>query len=253
MRTLAVIPARLAATRLPRKPLRLLGGVPLIVRVWQRIHDMGVVDRVVVAADSDEIAAVVRERGGEVAMTRTDHASGTDRVAEVVLRPEYEPFDLIANIQGDEPFVQEDALRGAIGLVGSGRFSLATAAAAAPPEIAARADVVKVVCADDGRALYFSRAGIPFLRDDRDRALRDVRIRQHIGIYVYTRKALHAWVALPPHDLERIERLEQLRPLAAAMAMGVHVVDTPAPPGVDTEEDLSHANSLWDDLYAGRP
>jgi len=252
MRTLAVIPARLAATRLPRKPLRLIGGVPLIVRVWQRVQDMRVADHVAVATDSEEIAAVIRERGGEVAMTRSDHPSGTDRVAEVAARPSYDAFDVIVNVQGDEPFVAGEAVRGAVDLVRGGRFPLATAAATAGPDVLDRPDVVKVVRADDGRALYFTRAPVPFLREARDRTLRDATVRQHVGVYAYTRDALRSWVALPGHDLERIERLEQLRPLAAGIPMGVHVIAAPAPRGVDTEEDLVHANAIWNDLYAGR-
>jgi 3-deoxy-manno-octulosonate cytidylyltransferase (CMP-KDO synthetase) len=252
MRILAVIPARLAASRLPRKPLRLLGGAPLIVRVWQRVVDMRVADRVCVATDSEEIAAVIHERGGEVAMTRINHPSGTDRVAEVASRRPFDDFDVIVNVQGDEPFVSEDAVRGASDLVSHGRFPLATAAARGEPEILASPDVVKVVSADDGRALYFSRAPVPFLRDTAERALRDAVVRQHLGVYAYTPEALGRWVSLPPHDLERVERLEQLRPLAAGIPMGVHVIDAAAAPGVDTEEDLNRANVRWTDLYAGR-
>lgn len=252
MRTLAVIPARLGALRLPRKPLRLLGGEPLIVRVWQRVGDLHVAERVVVATDSEEIAAVVRERGGEVAMTRADHPSGTDRVAEVAAQPGFSGFDVIVNVQGDEPFVATDAVAGAASLVQSGRFPLATAAAVAPPAILDRPEVVKVVADDNGRALYFTRAPVPYVRDDADRALRDRLVRQHIGVYAYRREALADWVSLPLHALERVERLEQLRPLAAGMAMGVHVVAAPPVTGIDTEDDLIRANALWDDLYAGR-
>jgi 3-deoxy-manno-octulosonate cytidylyltransferase (CMP-KDO synthetase) len=251
--TLAVIPARLGATRLPRKPLRLLGGSPLIVRVWERIVESGAVDRVIVATDADEIASVVRERGGEVAMTRSDHPSGTDRIAEVVERPDCQEFDVIVNVQGDEPFVRPEAISGAASLVRSGAFPLATCATRAAPGILENPDVVKVVCADDGRALYFSRGPIPFLRDRADAADRNEIIRHHLGLYAYTRSALRQWVALPVHALERVERLEQLRPLAAGMAMGVHLVDAPPLGGVDTEEDLARANALWDDLFAGRP
>jgi 3-deoxy-manno-octulosonate cytidylyltransferase (CMP-KDO synthetase) len=251
--TLAVIPARLGATRLPRKPLRLLGGAPLIVRVWERVVDSAAADRVIVATDSDEIAAVVQERGGEVAMTRVDHPSGTDRVAEVAERPECLAFDIIVNVQGDEPFVRAEAIAGAAALVRSGRFPLGTCATRASADAVDNPDVVKVVCGDDGRALYFSRAPIPFLRDRSDANLLKAHVRQHLGLYAYSRSALRRWVSLPVHDLERIERLEQLRPLAAGMAMGVHVVDAPPLGGVDTEEDLARANALWDDLFAGRP
>ena len=251
--TLAVIPARLGATRLPRKPLRLLGGAPLIVRVWERVIESAAADRVIVATDSEEIAAVVRERGGEVAMTRADHPSGTDRVAEVADRPDCQGFDVIVNVQGDEPFVRGDAIAGAAALVRSGEFPLATCATRVAPGALENPDIVKVVCGDDRRALYFSRAPIPYLRDRSDLSIRNALVQHHLGLYAYRREALQQWVSLPVHDLERVERLEQLRPLAAGMAMGVHQVEAPPLGGVDTEEDLARANALWDDLFAGRP
>jgi 3-deoxy-manno-octulosonate cytidylyltransferase (CMP-KDO synthetase) len=252
MRTLAVIPARLGATRLPRKPLRLVGGVPLIVRVWQRVSEIPSIDRVVVATESVEVVDVVAAAGGEALMTRADHATGTDRVWEVAERPELRDFSVIVNVQGDEPFLADEAVEGAVALVTRGAFPLATAAARAEPAILGLPNVVKVVCGDDGRALYFSRAPIPFLRDAADAPDLAGGVRQHLGLYAYTRDALCAWVALPVHPLERIERLEQLRPLAAGMAMGVALIDTPPPGGVDTEEDLDRANALWTELYAGR-
>lgn len=251
---LAVIPARLGATRLPGKPLRLLGGAPLIVRVWERVVESAAVERVVVATDSDEVAAVVRERGGEAAITRPDHPSGTDRVAEVARRAEYAGYGVIVNVQGDEPFVRPEAIAGAVALVRSGRFELATCATPAGRDAADNPDVVKVVFADDGRAMYFSRAPIPWVRDRADVVPLDGLVRQHVGLYAYTRAALERWVALPVHDLERAERLEQLRPLAAGMVIGVTVID--APPvmgGIDTEADLMRANALWENLFAGRP
>lgn len=249
MSTLAVIPARLAASRLPGKPLRLLAGRPLIVRVWERVRDLAVADRVVVATDSDRVAAVVREAGGECALTAGHHLSGTDRVAEAARR--FSDASVILNVQGDEPFVGEDALRGAMELVASGRFPLGTAAAPASARVLDRPEVVKVVTDDAGRALYFSRAPIPFLRDPADAAECERFVRLHVGVYAYTPAALAAWVGLPEHPLERIERLEQLRPLAAGWAMGVAVVED-APRGVDTEEDLARANAHWNDFIAGR-
>jgi 3-deoxy-manno-octulosonate cytidylyltransferase (CMP-KDO synthetase) len=252
MKTLAVVPARLAATRLPRKPLRLLGGEPLIVRVWQRVSEMVGVDRCVVATDSDEVVLAVRRAGAECVMTRADHPSGTDRVAEVAEQAPYRGYEAIVNVQGDEPFVAPEAVRGAAEMVVAGRFPLGTAAAPASEEILAVPDIVKVVAGDDGRAMYFSRAPIPYLRDDGDRPLRDARVRQHIGVYAYTRSALARWVALPPHPLERIERLEQLRPLAAGLAMGVAFVGAAPAGGIDTEPDLIRANALWDAFTVGR-
>ncbi|MDX2183044.1 MAG: 3-deoxy-manno-octulosonate cytidylyltransferase [Gemmatimonadaceae bacterium] len=245
MSTLIVIPARLGAVRLPRKPLRLIGGSPMILQVWSRIVRFGVGDRVVVATDADEIAAVVRAAGGEVCLTRADHQSGSDRVAEVAARPEYAGHDVIVNVQGDEPFMTPQAVRGAIAMVRDRGFALGTAAVPATSEILANPMVVKVVTTDAGQAMYFSRAPIPFLRDAADVADRDARLLQHLGVYAYRPEALAAWVALPTHPLERAERLEQLRPLAAGWTMGVASVPGPAAWGIDTEEDLERANAVW--------
>ena len=253
MTTLAVIPARLGATRLPRKPLRLLAGVPLVIRVWERVTALGIADRSVIATDHPEVAAAARAAGAECALTAVHHPSGTDRVAEVVARPEFARYDVVLNVQGDEPFIDAGALRGAVGMVTSGRFPIGTVAVPAGPEVLETPNVVKVVCADDGRALYFSRAPIPYLRETSDAALREPLVRQHLGVYAYTPDALARWVALPPHPLERIERLEQLRPLAAGMAVGVAVVEAAAgagAAGIDTEEDLERANERWTDLIA---
>ena len=252
MTTLAVIPARLGATRLPRKPLRLLGGAPLIVRVWERLSALAIADRVVVATDSDEVARAARDAGAECLLTDPRHPSGTDRVAEVATKPEFATYDVIVNVQGDEPFLPAEATRGAVELVASGAFPLGTAAVPATPDMLETPDVVKVVRADDGRALYFSRANIPFLREAADRAERDALVLQHLGIYAYTREALARWVALATHPLERVERLEQLRPLAAGIAMGVAVIDEPASRGIDTEDDLRLANDRWTTLMSGR-
>jgi len=137
-------------------------------------------------------------------------------------------------------------------MVAGGAFPIGTAAAHAGKESLDRPQVVKVVVGDDGRALYFSRAPVPFLRDQADAAERDGLVRQHIGIYAYTAKALARWVALPVHALERIERLEQLRPLAAGMPIGVSVVPEPLSGGIDTEDDLRRANERWPDLITER-
>jgi 3-deoxy-manno-octulosonate cytidylyltransferase (CMP-KDO synthetase) len=249
MTTLAVIPARLGATRLPRKPLRLLGGAPLVVRVWERVAALGVADRVVVATDSAEVADAAAAAGADVALTRSEHPSGTDRVAEVAARAEYAGAEAVLNVQGDEPFVSAAAVRGALDMVRARGFALGTAAVPAGDGARARADVVKVVTADDGRALYFSRAGIPFVRDAADRAAAEALVLQHVGVYAYRPEALARWVALPEHPLERCERLEQLRPLAAGLAIGVALVREPAAPGIDTEADLLDANARWADLH----
>ena len=249
MSTLIVIPARLGATRLPRKPLRLLGGEPLIVRVWKRISGMDIANEVVVATDSDEVAAAARSAGARVAMTRADHPSGTDRVAQVAGSSEFRGYDAFVNVQGDEPFVGADAIEGALDHVTSGRFPLGTAACRADAAVLTNPDVVKVVADDSGRALYFSRAPIPYLRDDADRATRDGLVRQHIGVYAYTRDALVRWVSLPPHPLETAERLEQLRALAGGIAMGVAVAAATGARGIDTEEDLVAANASWSSVH----
>ena len=251
MSVLAIIPARLAATRLPRKPLRLLADVPLIVRIWERVTAMAVADRCVVATDSDEVATVVRAAGAECVLTRAEHPSGTDRVAEVVARGEFSAYATIVNVQGDEPFVSPAAVRGAVDIVRSGRFPLGTVSVPAAPSILAQPNSVKVVAAADGRALYFSRAPIPFLREQADASIRDALVRQHVGVYAYTPDALRAWVQLAPHPLELIERLEQLRPLAAGIAMGVAEVADAGPGGIDTEDDLARANARWETLSAG--
>jgi len=248
--TLAVIPARLSATRLSRKPLRLLAGVPIVIRVWQRVIALGVADRCLIATDSPEVQRAAHDAGAECMLTRDDHPSGTDRVAEVVSHAEYGRFDVVLNVQGDEPFINGAALQGAAGCVTGGRFELGTAAAHAPLAALETPHVVKVVCADDGRALYFSRAGIPALRDGQDLPVLEGTVRQHIGVYAYTPRALRRWVSLPEHPLERIERLEQLRPLAAGMAMGVATIDEAPPGGLDTEDDLTRANENWTHLSA---
>jgi 3-deoxy-manno-octulosonate cytidylyltransferase (CMP-KDO synthetase) len=251
VKTAVVIPARLGATRLPRKPLRDLAGEPLIVRVWRRVEEMGIAERVVVATDHADVANIVRAAGADVVMTGTDCASGTARVAEVAASPGFHDFDAFVNVQGDEPFISAGFVRAAADVVRSGRFTLGTVAATASDEIFDTPSIVKVVTALDGRALYFSRAPIPFLRDAADAALRRPLTLQHIGVYSYTREALAQWMALPPHPLEDIERLEQLRPLAHGMNIGVAVIDEPAECGIDTEEDLRIANERWRSFAAG--
>lgn len=251
MTTLAVIPARLGATRLPRKPLRDLGGAPLVVRVLERVQSLGLADEVVVATEAEEVAAVVRAAGGRAMLTSDAHPSGTDRVAEVAMHADFARHDVIVNVQGDEPFMRGDAMAGAIAMVRDHGFDLGTAAGRRAPEIMADPNCVKVVRADDGRALYFSRAPIPFLRDADDAALRDTLVFQHMGIYAARREALRRWVSLPPHPLELVEKLEQLRALAAGLAMGVAIVEAPSWGEVNTEDDLVRANHHWSSTATG--
>ncbi len=252
MRTLVVIPARLAAVRLPQKPLRLLAGVPLIARVWQRVSEMQVADRIVVATEDASVAEIARSAGAECIMTHIDHTSGTERVAEVARMPEFAEYTTIVNVQGDEPFIGRQAVKGAAVMVESGRFPLGTSASPASWDIASNPNLVKVVLGNDSRALYFSRAGIPFVRDREAIDSVEIRMLQHIGVYAYSREALERWVALPPHPLENTERLEQLRPLAAGIPIGVAIADEPPAGGIDTEDDLATANERWHEFIAGR-
>lgn len=236
---LGIVPARLASTRLPRKPLYELHGKPLIEWVWRRVDMMNVLDHAVVATDSTEVADVCRAMGAPVEMTSPDHRSGTDRVAEVANLGQYRDFDFIANVQGDEPLLQESHLRSAIDLVRNDGWPVGTCATPLLTEEArTNPSVVKVVRSASGAALYFSRAEIPHKRDGKptpEDLERDLFLR-HIGIYAYARAALQDWVALAPSYLERLEMLEQLRPLEAGMRIGVSVVGSAAP-GVDTPED----------------
>jgi 3-deoxy-manno-octulosonate cytidylyltransferase (CMP-KDO synthetase) len=201
---------------------------------------MSVLDHAVVATDSDEVAEICRDLGAPVLMTSPHHPSGTDRVAEVANRPEFAEFEYIANVQGDEPLLKENHLRLAIELVREHGWDVGTCATPLM-EDAARSDpsVVKVARAVNGRALYFSRASIPYKRDEKplpEELAREPFLRQ-IGIYAYTRDALHDWVAMAPSQLERLELLEQLRPLEAGLRIGVAVVGA-ADPGVDTPADV---------------
>ncbi|MEO5903279.1 MAG: 3-deoxy-manno-octulosonate cytidylyltransferase [Gemmatimonadaceae bacterium] len=252
MRTLVVIPARLAAVRLPQKPLRLLAGVPLIVRVWERVSAMKLAHVCVVATDDESVAKIVRDAGAECVMTSDRHVSGTERVAEVAAMSRFADFTTIVNVQGDEPFIGEAAVAGAAQIVSSGRFPIGTSASPAPWEIASNPNIVKVVVGNNGRALYFSRAGIPFVRDQEAAGSAEIGMLQHIGVYSYSRSALERWVSLPPHPLENTERLEQLRPLADGIPIGVAIANETPASGIDTEDDLSRANARWHEFTAGR-
>jgi 3-deoxy-manno-octulosonate cytidylyltransferase (CMP-KDO synthetase) len=233
-----VIPARLGSSRLPRKPLLPLAGEPLILVVVRRIADLGLCDRLVVATDAQEIAAVVQDAGFEAVMTSPDHASGTERVAEVIAKTGFREFDRIVNVQGDEPFVAPAAIKGALARLERGD-PLGTAAGSLDPALAGDPSRVKVVVDVHGRALYFSRAPIPFDREGAG----DVVYHQHVGVYAYSREALQRWVTLSPVPEEQWERLEQLRPLLHGMPIGVTLFDGPAAPGIDTPADLVWAEA----------
>lgn len=239
---LGVIPARLGSSRLPRKPLHLLAGKPLIEWVWRRVRDAGIFEVVVVATDSEEVAEAASGFGARVELTSANHPSGTDRVAEVAAMPAYRGFAAVVNVQGDEPFVRAEHLRAALRLVRDGWPVGTVAAPVETPEAWRDAAVVKVVRGDDGGALLFSRAPVPWPRDREPDAaqLAAAPFLRHVGIYAYARDALLRWVALPEGELERLERLEQLRPLAAGIRIGVAVVGA-AEAGVDTPADAERA------------
>lgn len=242
MRVLGVIPARLGSTRLPNKPLQLLAGEPLVTRVVERVMAHGLADTVVVATDSPMVAKVAERSGVRAVLTRNGHATGTERVAEVAELPDYRDYDVIMNIQGDEPFISRAALEGAVAQVEAGA-EIGTAAAPLDVEQVADSARVKVVTDRHGRALYFSRAVIPHRREDEHPA--DDLYWQHLGLYACRREALARWVALAPSALEEAERLEQLRALEEGMWIGVAKLAEAAFPGVDTPEDLKRAEAHW--------
>jgi 3-deoxy-manno-octulosonate cytidylyltransferase (CMP-KDO synthetase) len=242
MPVLGVVPARLASTRLHRKPLQPLAGVPLVVRVAARLREIGLLDELVIATEAEEVAEVVRAAGFRVELTSPTHQTGTERVAEVAGRAAFARFGTVVNIQGDEPFLPAPALAGALQRLELGD-DIGTAASPLAPDHAHDAGRVKVVTDLQGRALYFSRAVIPHLRDGVAPA--EGLYWQHLGIYACQREALVRWVGAPATDLEQAEGLEQLRALQHGMTIGVarHVAATI--PGVDTPDDLLRAEAHW--------
>jgi 3-deoxy-manno-octulosonate cytidylyltransferase (CMP-KDO synthetase) len=236
-RIAGVIPARLSSTRLPRKVLRILNGRPMVEWVWRAAQASGLMDPVVVATDSEEVAAVCRERGLPVAMTSATCPSGSDRVREVARQID---ADIYVNIQGDEPTLTADFFPPLLSLFERPEVEAATLAVRCPPEEFADPNAVKVVTALDGRALYFSRATIPFDRDKSGYAA----YRKHLGIYAYRKATLERFAALAPSPLEQVERLEQLRLLENGIAL--YVADAPRDTiGVDTEADLLRAEAVF--------
>jgi 3-deoxy-manno-octulosonate cytidylyltransferase (CMP-KDO synthetase) len=235
-RTLVLIPARMAATRLPGKPLLDIAGLPMIVHVLRRAEEARI-GRVAVATDTREIADVVKAHGGEAVMTHADHPSGSDRIHEALGRLDPEGrADIVVNLQGDFPTIRTDNIAAVLGPLTDPAVDIATLAAEIhSEEESANPNVVKVVGSPLGngrlRALYFTRATAPHGDGPR---------YHHIGLYAYRRAALERFVALPPSALERQEKLEQLRALEAGMRIDVTVVDT-VPRGVDTPPDLETA------------
>jgi 3-deoxy-manno-octulosonate cytidylyltransferase (CMP-KDO synthetase) len=241
---LGVIPARLGSERLPRKPLLRLAGRPLIEWVWRRAQAIDTLAACVVATDSEEVAAVCRSVGAPVELTRAEHRTGTERVAEVAALPAYAGYGIVVNIQGDEPFVRREHVAAAIEQVRRG-YDIGTVATPVRTLEAWRDPaVVKVTRRADGAALYFSRSPIPHRRggDPDEAALVGGVYLRHVGLYACGRAALARWVALPEGELERLERLEQLRALEAGMTIGVALVEG-AEGGVDTPADVARAEA----------
>jgi 3-deoxy-manno-octulosonate cytidylyltransferase (CMP-KDO synthetase) len=236
LRIAGVIPARLSSTRLSRKVLRPIAGRPMVEWVWRAAKASGRMDPVLVATDADEVAAVCRESGIPVAMTSPECASGSDRVREVARQID---ADIYVNIQGDEPTLTPDFFGPLLELFERPEVDVATLSVGCPPHEIGNPNAVKVVTALDGRALYFSRATIPFDRDGAGFA----GYRKHLGIYAYRKGALERFAALPPSRLEQVERLEQLRLLDNGI--GIYVAQAPRDTiGVDTEEDLARAEAM---------
>jgi 3-deoxy-manno-octulosonate cytidylyltransferase (CMP-KDO synthetase) len=236
---IVLIPSRLAATRLPNKPLADIGGEPMIVHVWRRAMEAGI-GPVAVATDSSDIAEAVTQAGGQAVMTRTDHASGSDRIFEALekLDPEGR-HDVIVNVQGDLPTIDPAAVAASVSPLLDPAVDIATLVAViAREEEKTNPAVVKMVGSPVGpgrfHALYFTRATAPY---------GDGPLYHHIGLYAYRRRALQRFVGLVPSPLERRERLEQLRALEAGMRIDAIVVDD-VPLGVDTPHDLERAREI---------
>lgn len=248
MAVLAIIPARLASQRLPEKPLARIAGKPMVVHVWERARAARGVDAAVVATDSERVVKAVKAAGGEAVLTRPEHASGTERCAEVAEMAAYASYDLIVNVQGDEPLVDPASIDACIEATRTEGADLGTVMS--PLEDAreiANPNVVKVVVDGRGFALYFSRAPIPFRRDPDEREDALPPPMRHVGLYGYRRGALLELARLPPSPLERTEKLEQLRALQAGMRIAVREVAR-AQGGVDTAEDLERVRAI---LQAG--
>jgi len=229
MKAIAVIPARLASTRLPRKMLREIAGKPLIGVVYEAVRSSPLLADVIVATDSDEIMAACRQHGWKAQMTASTHKSGTERVHEVSVR---ESADVYINVQGDEPMVRAEQIAALLQVMENPLAQVGTLMTPAVAVDIPNPNAVKVVTDLSGRALYFSRATIPF---DRDKT--SPHYYKHLGLYAYRKPALDRFVTLPESSLEKSERLEQLRFLENGIS--IYCGETPYDSvGVDTEEDL---------------
>jgi 3-deoxy-manno-octulosonate cytidylyltransferase (CMP-KDO synthetase) len=235
MRVVAVIPARLASTRLPRKMLREIAGVPLLAWVYQAVRRSSSLDEVVVATDADEIQRFCERQRFNVRMTSTTHRSGTERVREISTAI---PADVYLNVQGDEPLTRPEHIESLIGLMRNASVEVGTLKTPAAGPDVNNPSAVKVVTRSDGRALYFSRATIPHDRDGVHPSY-----YKHLGFYGYRKPALDKFVAWPESSLERSERLEQLRFLENGVP--IYVAETPFDTvGVDTEDDVRRVEEI---------
>ena len=256
----ALIPARLASTRLPNKPLADIAGTPMVVRVAQRARQSGA-QRVVVAADHESIVSACMAAGVEVVQTRPDHPSGSDRLAEACELLGLEGDHIVVNVQGDEPLIEPGLVNAVAQLLAQQRdASMSTAAhPISQPSDFLNPNVVKVVLDASQRALYFSRAPIAFARDTASgwpgdlpaTTLLKAQPLRHVGIYGYRAAFLRLFPTLPPSPLETTEALEQLRALWHGHRIAVHVTDTAPAPGVDTPEDLDRVRALF--KFKGKP
>jgi len=246
MSFVAIIPARFASTRLPGKPLVDIHGKPMVVHVMERAIQSGA-ERVIVATDHPDVAAAVTAAGGEVCLTRPDHQSGTERLAEVVEQYQFSDETIIVNVQGDEPLIPPEIIRQvAHNLAGSVAEMATLAVPITSAEEAFNPNAVKVVRDAQGYALYFSRATIPWDRErfaqSRD-SIGDSLLR-HIGIYAYRAGFIRRYVSWEPGQLEQIELLEQLRVLWYGEKIHVDVAETTPAAGVDTAEDLARVRAV---------
>lgn len=242
-----LIPARLASTRLPRKPLADIGGRPMVVRVAERVAGLAGARAVVVACDDAQIADACAEHGVQAVLTRADHPSGSDRLAEACALLGLAGDDIVVNVQGDEPLI-DPALVAAVAALLEQRPDcvMATAAHALADDAEfTNPNVVKVVLDAASRALYFSRAPMPWWRDGQGAPPRDPRPLRHVGLYAYRAAFLRGFPALPPAPVEQAEALEQLRVLWHGHRIAVHVAAHGPGPGVDTPEDLARVRALF--------